>query len=91
MSCNLRLEPSWDEHYKGRKPIGWSLSLRFDSVDDDIMYECFSHFNSYEEAKAKMSEVKSEFEKCFLPAYRSKKRIYDATKPKMEELFQTVR
>lgn len=82
MACNLTLGPSWDK--KGK----FAVHIYFDSADDDIMYEGWKIFDSLEEGKRHVEIVKKEFIKAFMPAYKSKSRIYDATLPIMETLFE---
>jgi len=86
MACNISVGESWDHRNSPKKK--YSVHIYFDSIDDDIMYEGWNCFNSFEEAKKHSEVVKIEFEKLFREAYRNNESIYKATIDKMEELFE---
>ncbi len=85
MACNLSISPSWDHRNSQKNKYG--IHIYFDSFDDDIMYEGWNYFDTFEETKKHAEIVKREFESAFNQAYRNRESIYKATLPSMEKLF----
>lgn len=95
MICNLYLFPTpayllrqaYKSQYKHR------VALRFESLDDDIMYEADEYFKTIEECKTFMQAFMKDFKEAFLRAYRSKpsyNMIFNATLPVAKKYFKNM-
>jgi hypothetical protein len=101
MICNLSVEPDWMEsagYDKSGKKTGkrvkfsegkrYSTTMRFDSIDDDIMYDFRVTFDSFEEAEAFAKEVMKTFESLFKEAFKTNSSVYDATYDTIKQMFE---
>ena len=104
MICNVRVVPDWSEaagyNKEGKKIAGkvipfkdgkrYTVSIDFDSIDDDVMYRFYVIFDSFDEAVPFAKEVMEKFSVAFREAYPTNSSIYDATYGIFKEMFESA-
>lgn len=66
----------------------YEVCMRFDSIDDDIMYDFRVIFDSFEEGEVFAKELMKTFEGLFKEAYKTNSSVYDATYDTIKEMFE---
>ena len=100
MICNISVSPDWGEitgYDKTGRKTGkriklsegkrYNVSIRFDSIDDDIMYSFYAKFDTFEEGEYFAKELMKTFEGLFKKSYKKNSSIYDATYDTIKQMF----
>jgi len=92
MICNLKLFPVFEAKNNDKYPK-YRVALRFESLDDDIMYDADEYFRTMDEVHNFMKDFMKDFKESFIKVYKSKptnNMIFNATLPVAQKYFKNM-